>query len=122
LHVPVDLVEHQLNGAVFRNESPILSSVLIREACELAWRRWPGARLYTYVDARRVRSPNPGCCFKAAGWRACGKTKCRRLLILESLPAACRSPEAPSRAVPPGAALDESDNAAARSWRPKSQV
>src|SRR5262249_50743593 len=36
-----------VNCAVFRNESPVLSSVLIREACELAWHRWPGARLYT---------------------------------------------------------------------------
>src|SRR5437763_10543437 len=39
-----------VNCAVFRNESPARSSDLIREACALAWRRWPGARLYTYVD------------------------------------------------------------------------
>ena len=49
-----------------------------------AWRRWPGARFYTYVNPRRVRSVNPGFCFKAAGWRLCGITKTRRLLVLEA--------------------------------------
>jgi hypothetical protein len=38
-----------VNCAVFRNESSVLSSELIREACGLAWTRWPGERLYTYV-------------------------------------------------------------------------
>ena len=61
--------------AVFRNLSPLRSSDLIAEAGEVAWRRWPGARLYTYVDPRRVKSANPGCCFKMAGWRVCGRTK-----------------------------------------------
>lgn len=74
-----------INCAVFRNESHILSSVLIREAMQLAWRRWPGERLYTYVNPRRIRSRNPGCCFKCAGWSVCGHTK-RGLLILEALP------------------------------------
>lgn len=64
-----------VNCAVFRNESSVLSSMLIREACELAWRRWPGERLYTYVAPRKVRSVNPGCCFLKAGWQRCGKTK-----------------------------------------------
>jgi hypothetical protein len=71
-----------VNCMVFRNESPHLSSELIREACALAWRRWPGARLYTYVDPRAVRSPNPGYCFKMAGWSACGRTRWNKLLIL----------------------------------------
>jgi hypothetical protein len=31
--------------SVFRNEGPTLSSALIMEADELAWRRWPGERL-----------------------------------------------------------------------------
>jgi hypothetical protein len=72
-----------VNCAIFRNEGAGLSSELIRDAMTAAWTRWPGARLYTYVNPRRVRSANPGCCFKRAGWRSCGITKTRRLLVLE---------------------------------------
>jgi hypothetical protein len=75
-----------VNCAIFRNEGAGRSSDLIRAAMALAWARWPGARLYTYVNPRRVRSSNQGCCFKAAGWRACGITKTRRLLVLERRP------------------------------------
>lgn len=73
-----------INCAVFRNESKWLSSDLIKAAMVRAWSRWPGARLYTYVNALNVRSSNPGCCFKKAGWRECGITKKRGLLILEA--------------------------------------
>lgn len=76
-----------VNCAVFRNESAHLSSDLIRAAMMLAWRRWPGARFYTYVNPRKVSSRNPGYCFKRAGWKACGVTKTRKLVILEALPA-----------------------------------
>ena len=75
-----------VNCAVFRNEGPLLSSQLIREASTLAWQRWPGARLFSFVNDRRVRSTNPGFCFQAAGWRKCGRTKWERLTILELLP------------------------------------
>lgn len=75
-----------VNCAVFRNESSTLSSALIAEAEALAWRRWPGERLYTYVDPRRIRSSNPGACFKKAGWRRCGVTKAKKLIILEKWP------------------------------------
>lgn len=75
-----------INCAIFRNEGAGLASELILAAMALAWERWPGRRLYTYVNPRRVRSANPGYCFKAAGWRACGVTKTRRLLILEARP------------------------------------
>lgn len=75
-----------INCSVFRNEGAGLSSDLIRAAMDLAWARWPGRRLYTYVNPRKVRSPNPGCCFLRAGWRRCGITKRRGLLILEVLP------------------------------------
>lgn len=74
-----------VNCAVFRNESSSLSSSLIMEAEQIAWQRWPGERLYTYVNPRLVKSPNPGCCFKKAGWRVCGVTKHNKLLILEKL-------------------------------------
>lgn len=75
-----------VNCAIFRNEGAGLSSALILEAMRLAWLRWPGARFYTYVNPRKVRSSNPGFCFLQAGWRRCGVTKTRRLLVLEALP------------------------------------
>lgn len=80
-----DSGQQGINCAVFRNEGWQLSSELIREACAIAWKRWPGARLYTYVDATQVRSPNPGACFQIAGWRKCGTTKAG-LLIFERFP------------------------------------
>lgn len=68
--------------SVFRNESPILSSDLIREADELAWATWPDQRRhYTFVDPRSVRSSNPGYCFIKAGWRRCGASRRGRLIF-----------------------------------------
>ena len=75
-----------VNCTVFRNEGPTLSSELIEEACELAWSRWPGERLFTYVWDAKIASVNPGYCFKMAGWRTCGRNKDGRLTILERLP------------------------------------
>ena len=75
-----------VNCAVFRNEGAGLASELIREADQIAWEKWPGERHYTYVNPRKIRSTNPGCCFLKAGWRRCGITKWRNLLILEILP------------------------------------
>lgn len=72
-----------VNCAVFRNEGAGLSSDLIRAADAIADQRWPGERHYTYVNPRAVRSVNPGYCFLKAGWRRCGITKARKLLILE---------------------------------------
>ncbi len=72
----------------FRNESPVLSSTLIREACELAWQRWPNQRLYTYVNDSKITSVNPGYCYKMANWRYCGRNKSGKLSILEILPEA----------------------------------
>lgn len=76
-----------VNCAVFSNMSNMLASELIREADEIAFRRWPGERHYTYVDPTKVGGNPPGNCFRHAGWRECGKTKARGLLILERLPA-----------------------------------
>lgn len=79
-----------VNCAVFRNEGPWRSSELILDAMAIAWARWPGERLYTYVDPASVASPNPGYCFKVAGWRLCGRTKGghgrRPQVVLEVLP------------------------------------
>ena len=73
-----------VNCAVFRNESEHESSELIRQADAIADHCWPGQRHYTYVDARRIRSTNPGYCFKIAGWRECGRTG-KGLVILERI-------------------------------------
>ena len=72
-----------INCAIFRNESPHLSSDMILDAEEIAWRRWPQTRLFTYVKAEAIASRNPGYCFKRAGWRQCGITKVNKLVILE---------------------------------------
>lgn len=80
-----DSGQQGINCAVFRNEGDARSSDLIREAMAIAWKRWPGERLYTYVDATKIRSNNPGYCFIKAGWRHCGKTK-GGLVILEAMP------------------------------------
>ena len=72
-----------VNCAVFRNESPHLSSDMILDAEEIAWLRWPQTRLFTYVKAEAIASRNPGYCFKRAGWRQCGITKVNKLVILE---------------------------------------
>jgi len=71
-----------INCAVFRNEGPILSSELIRQADAIADRIWPDRRHYTYVDTKAVRSTNAGYCFFKAGWRRCGTTK-SGLIVLE---------------------------------------
>lgn len=76
LNNTVERYDHQ-DGVIctlFRNESTVLSSDLIREADDLAWGRWPGARLFTYVDPAEIRSSNPGYCFLRAGWRVCGRS------------------------------------------------
>lgn len=74
-----------VNCAVFRNEGKILSSELILQAEEIAWQRWPGARLFTFINARKIKSTNPGYCYKKAGWKVCGESKARKLVILEKI-------------------------------------
>lgn len=57
---------------IFRNEGPVLSSLLILDA-ETAMLESDldvgDDGLLTYVWDAKVRSSNPGCCFKKAGWR-----------------------------------------------------
>ena len=77
-----------VNCAVFRREVGEIASGLLRKAMAAAWQRWPGERLYTYVDPYaveptfRASRPTWGHCFYQAGWRFCGLTK-KRLHILE---------------------------------------
>ena len=84
--INLDRQQTGVSCAIFRNEGPQLSSGLIREAMRLAWERWPGERLYTYVDPQKTRHKrDPGRCFLRAGWRHFGYSK-GGLRILECLP------------------------------------
>lgn len=72
---------------VFRNESPVLSSTLILEADDIAWAKWPNIRHITFIDEKKIISPNPGYCFKKAGWvQRAERTKVHNLIVLERLP------------------------------------
>jgi hypothetical protein len=60
---------------LFRNLGAGLSSVLIRSATEATYAAWldrygelPPERLRTEIGFKAVRSTNPGCCYKIAGW------------------------------------------------------
>lgn len=72
-----------VNCAVFRNESGVQSSELIRQAVNIANHVWPGERLYTFIG-KDIRSTNPGYCYLKAGWTPAGYTK-KGLRILEHL-------------------------------------
>jgi hypothetical protein len=75
-----------VNCSIFRNESEEAGSRLIIMAELEALKRWPDTqRFFTYVDPSKVRSSNPGYCFIKAGWRKCGVTKWRKLLIFEKV-------------------------------------
>lgn len=60
---------------LFRNLGSALSSGLIRGALKMTYLEWrlrygelPEERLRTEIDVARVRSSNPGFCYKVAGW------------------------------------------------------
>jgi hypothetical protein len=56
---------------IFRNEdrARFNSVELIRQACGIADAIWPRERRYTFVAPSKVKSANPGYCFKLAGWK-----------------------------------------------------
>ena len=75
-------VRHRWAGAwtctAFRNEGSILSSVLISQAVAASLfilKTPPALGFVTFVDPSKVRSSNPGCCFKKAGWQFVGHSK-----------------------------------------------
>ncbi|WP_127524601.1 hypothetical protein [Mesorhizobium sp. Z1-4] len=80
-----------VNCAIFRREGGDLASNLLADARTLAWQRWTGSRLFTYVDPLKVRPtmragrPTWGHCFYQDGWRFEGLTK-KRLHILARYP------------------------------------
>jgi hypothetical protein len=59
-------------NSIFRNESERLSSAIILEAERFAIQRWGGGRAFTKADPLKIKSLNPGYCFKQAGWQFCG--------------------------------------------------
>ena len=70
--------------SVFRNESTVISSDIIKMACRALYEAHGHTRVFTYVNAQKVKSANPGYCFKKAGWSLCGVSKKRGLLILDN--------------------------------------
>lgn len=56
----------------FRNESGILSSLLISEALAVTRHIWrdvmPEHGFHSFVDPRKIKSRNPGYCFQCAGF------------------------------------------------------
>lgn len=75
---------------IFRNESEYLSSELIREAIEITveyWGKPPRDGIITTVNPNKIKSVNPGCCFKKAGFKQIGQTKVNKLFILQIKPA-----------------------------------
>jgi hypothetical protein len=76
-----------LNGwtcTIFRNEGDLRSSDLIRDA-ETAITDCGPDGLLTYVWDARVKSVNPGYCFKQAGWRAIGRSADNRKTLLQKI-------------------------------------
>jgi hypothetical protein len=71
------------NCAIFRNESERKSSEIILEAEQWAIDKWGPNRMYTYVDASKIRSVNPGYCYKVAGWRFEGMSKGGKCLLVK---------------------------------------
>lgn len=97
-----EYVKHAWAGAwvcsCFRNEGPILSSELIREAVAITkgvYGEPPELGMITFVDAGKVRHKrDPGRCFIRAGFTPVGKTQ-GGLVALQLLPDAMPVPMKP---------------------------
>lgn len=81
--------------SIFRNEGPVLSSALIREATDRTYAYWrahygglPPVGLTTEVDPAKTRHKrDPGRCFVKAGWtRRPGLVGKRGLVVLDAPP------------------------------------
>jgi hypothetical protein len=71
---------------IFRNESFVRSSELILDAeraiAEFGYDIGKDG-LLTYVWDTKIKSKNPGCCFKKAGWKAIGRSADNRKTLLQ---------------------------------------
>jgi hypothetical protein len=85
-----------VNCSIYRREVGEPSSALLSTAMDLAWAKWPGERLFTFVDPRQVKptmvkGPRGhfyavwGYCFYQAGWLFEGLTA-KGLHILAAYP------------------------------------
>jgi hypothetical protein len=75
---------------IFRNESSVLSSELVLDAERALYQSGVDIGpdgLLTYVWDSRIRSHNPGYCFKVAGWRRIGCSADGRKTLLHKAPA-----------------------------------
>lgn len=77
-----EYVRHEWAGSwvcsIFRNESSILSSVLIDEAVRATLFYYgdpPEQGFVTFVNRDKVKPGNPGYCYQKAGWVKVGRTK-----------------------------------------------
>jgi len=70
-----------INCTIFRNESARQSSEIILEAEQFALHKWGDIRAFTYIDPAKIRSQNPGYCFKIAGWKQRGRSASGKILI-----------------------------------------
>jgi len=102
-----EFVRHAWAGAwvcsAFRNESPHLSSDLIREAVAATRATWdtPALGMVTFVDATKTRRKrDPGRCFRRAGFEHVGFTK-GGLYALVLAPEAMPEPQPPAHALQP---------------------
>lgn len=78
--------EEGVECAMYRNEgtrAAAYGSCLVLGAMWYAQQKWPGVRLFTYVDPKRIQSNNPGYCYLRAGWRRYKKASPGRLIALE---------------------------------------
>ena len=95
-------VRHAWPGAwvnsLFRNESSVLSSELIREAVAVTrgvFGEPPALGMVTFVDAAKTRRKrDPGRCYRKAGFRHVGETK-GGLVALQLAPADMPAPLSP---------------------------
>lgn len=75
-------VKHAWAGAwgcaLFRNEGAGLSSAMIDQAVSATRAYYgmpPSKGIITFVDPHKIRSTNPGACYKHAGWTLVGAAK-----------------------------------------------
>lgn len=79
---------------IFRNEGPRVSSELVMEAEQALLGEGHDIGpdgLITYVWSAKIRSTNPGYCFKQAGWRRTGLSADKRKVLLQKPRAALLS-------------------------------
>ncbi len=97
-----EYVRHSWPGAwlcsLFRNESSLLSSDLIRQAVAVTrwcWGSVPPLGIVTFIDPTRVRKKRDwGRCYRKAGFAPCGETR-GGLIALRLAPEEMPDPEPP---------------------------